>query len=489
MTCDNSSDEKSSDDSASEESEYRLSDDSSLSSLSSASSASSDSSDSPDSADTPESSSDRRRRLHRERQARYAAKKRQHAQQQLHGQVPSKSASTVAAVVAVAKRRLSSSAHISPTMLPVVKAQVVSPTQQLLLPVPATVIKARPTARQQQPVNSPLHAAKQQALLMSPLTLGLPAPALAAPVPSIIATRSSPPSSFSSLSTVLDTTEPFLNVSVDIFYVVLSFLHPIDLLRLAAVSSSANLSTSDPSIWRPLVHQPWPITCTHTHDWKRVYCTRIKRAIAGARYLCTYCACTRTFKQDGMLDAHTARHSQQPTVYTCTVAGCGLSFDTARRLRYHVKRHSGGTVASKVHRCDWSGCTLTFPTPYALSLHRCRHTGQKRPHACRHAGCTRSFNSRHALALHADTHNARTERTLSFACGVSGCGRTFLSKGGLAKHAVKAHSSSGERVRLVCEEGGCCKEFYYRSEMKAHMRKKHKRVGVEMGVKAARVKV
>ena len=279
--------------------------------------------------------------------------------------------------------------------------------------------------------------------------------------------------------------EPFLNVSVDVFYVVLSFLHPVDLLHLSAVSSAARASVSDPSVWRPLVHAPWPIGCLHDHDWKRVYCTRIKRALAGARFMCTFCACTRAFKQDDVLAAHTAAHTQsrQQTVHSCTVVGCGLSFDTQRRLHYHVKRHNSGVMERRQHACNWPGCTLTFPTPYALSLHRCRHTGAKRPHACKQAGCTRSFNSRHALALHADTHNARGERAQSFACAVAECGKVYMSKGALSKHGVKAHGEAVRRAvaadRIECGVDGCKRAFHYRSEWQTHMRRKHSRQAVE----------
>ena len=460
------SEEQPSDESATHDSgsEYTLSDDSSLSSRSPPyssshdSSASSDTSDSSDSSsssqssDSSESSLDRRRRLHRLRQARYAARKRQH-EHKLHGQTPLKTTPVLASVVS--KRRLSSTAHLSPTVLPVTKAQVLKQSQQ---PVLATVVTASHTIEQKHVIS--LSQFTQQLPFMSPLTLGgSPARAVAASLPPFV-------NSFSSSSAVIDIPEPFLNVSVDLFYVIISFLHPMDLLRVSGVSSAANVSTSDPAIWRPLVDRPWPITCNHAHDWKRVYCTRIKRALTGARYLCTFCACTRTFKQDGMLEAHMIKHSQQPTVYPCTVAGCGLSFDTARKLRYHVKRHTAGVLAKKLHACDWSGCQLAFPTPYALSLHRCRHTGEKRPHACKHDGCTRSFNSRHALALHIDTHRAKDERTQSFPCSVASCDRVFLTKSGLSKHIVKRHSVAVTQrsARLVCEVEGCGRQFMYKSE-------------------------
>ena len=459
LTPGESSEEQCSDESDSEESEYRLSDDSCLSSPYASSS---------DSDRECESSLDRQRRLHRLRQAWYVAKKRQHLQPSC-SQAQSKAGEVVAAV---AKRRLSSSSHLSPAMLPVVKAQVVEWTQQ---PVLATVIRGVPVAKQQL-VTSQLHSAKQQVLFMSPLTLGQPA-ALTAVSSATLSSIDCPLP-----SAALDMPEPFLNVSVDVYYVILSFLHPIDLLKLSAVSSAASRSTSNPYIWRPLVHQPWPISCDHSHDWKRVYCTRIKRALAGARYFCTFCACTRTFKQDGALEAHVAKHSEQRTVYPCTVAGCGLSFDTARRLRYHVKRHNSGALAStKTHACDWSGCKLTFPTPYALSLHRCRHTGKKRPHACKLDGCNRSFNSRHALALHVDTHNPKHERTLSFPCTVAGCDHTYLTKSGLSKHVVKQHGGTVKRaVRLVCQVKGCGRQYHYQSELRRHMSKRHRREDEEV---------
>ena len=476
-----SEDEHIEEDSACDDSEYRLSDDSSLSSRSSRSSSASSSSSSSsgfssDSADSPnpsESPRARQRRLHRLRQARYAARKRRC--RRLDGQVLAKDTPSVVAPV-MAKRRLSSSAHISPALRPVLKARVVEPEQ----PVPAIVVKALTKHEQKHSDTDSL--CTQQALLMSPLSLGMPA--------SLVTAVSKPSLSSSRTSSLFSTTsEPFLNVSVDVFYVVLSFLHPIDLLRLCAVSSAANQSTSDSSVWRPLVHRTWPISCDHPHDWKRVYCTRIKRALAGAHYFCTFCACTRTFKQDGMLDAHTAKHSQQQTVYPCTVPGCGLSFDTARKLQYHVKRHNGSTVAKR-HACDWSGCTLTFPTPYALSLHRCRHTGKQRPHVCKHVDCHRSFNSRHALTLHLDTHNPKHERTLTFPCTVYGCDRTFMTKSGLGKHHVKVHGEVrvGGRpaVRLLCEVEGCGRVYHYRSELRKHMKKRHK--WVEVGEEGEKVK-
>ena len=437
-----------------DDSEYRLSDDSS--SVSSAATYSdprdsSDLSDSSDSSNVIDTRSEHRRRLHRGRQARYEEKKRASRHQ----------SNATPMLASVLKRRMSSSTHISPALLPVVKAQVLEVKRQ---PVSATVIQTMSSVDLQ-----PALCAVQLPL-MSPLALGLSAQSV------VNATLLPHSLSASSTLAALDTAEPFLDVSIDAFYLVLSFLHPIDILRLGVVSCAANRSTSAPSIWRPMVDRPWPISCDHVHDWKRVYCTRIKRALAGAHYTCTFCACTRTFKQEAMLAAHMARHSQQRTVYACTVAGCGLSFDTARRLRYHEKRHSGGALAKRVHACDWSGCTLIFPTPYALSLHRCRHTGEKRPHACKHTGCDRSFNSRHALALHTDTHKSRDERTLSFACAIDGCGRAFLTKSGLGKHAVKAHGEAvrGTAARVVCEEAGCGRVFHYRSEWRKHMRQRHK---------------
>ena len=504
LTEHDSDEQRSSQHSASSESEYHLSDDSSLSAspaqprkprrVSTRSAAASsvraaeefivsedESSSSTDSDD--EIARDRQRQLHRRRQARYAMKKRLERNRAQSAATHSPSLSKVTPVVASiaappTKRRLSSSAHLSPAMLPVVKAQLVDRLPQQQSAVAATVVEVHE--------HSPLlHATQLTAPFMSPLTLGLPAPVvIASAAPSLLSGGSLALSSAGGA----DSVEPFLSVSVDVFYVVLSFLHPMDLLSLCTVSAAACRSVSDPSIWRPLVHRPWPITCDHTHDWKRVYCTRIKRALAGARYLCTFCACTRTFKQDGLLEAHTAQHSRQHSVYPCTVAGCGLSFDTARRLQYHVKRHSGsGALARRAHACDWPGCTLSFPTPYALSLHRCRHTGEKRPHSCKQPGCTRSFNSRHALTLHAHTHQPASERTAAFPCSVDGCGRLFMTRSGLGKHGVKEH---GGQVRLVCGVAGCGKLFYYKSELRKHVRQKHKQVGprvedAEVGVAGA----
>ena len=435
------------------------------------SSHSSSSSSDSDTSETSETSFDRKHRLHRMRQARYAHKKRiERRRQQLLGQshsTPNKTTPILASVMT--KRRLSSSSHISPAMLPVVKAQLVESLRPR--PIPATGIGVMQTVNPEH-MHSPVQSPHSCALIMSPLTLGVPASAVTASMPSFLAAASSSFPLSSSSAAIADTPEPFLNVSIDVFHLVLAFLHPMDLLSLSAVSAAAHKSVSDPSIWRPLVHSPWPITCDHSHDWKRVYCTRIKRALAGARYLCTYCACTRTFKQEGLLEAHIATHNTtQPTVYPCTVAGCGLSFATARRLHYHVKRHDG--AVKKLHACDWQGCTMIFPTPYALSLHRCRHTGEQRPHACKHAGCSRSFNSRHALALHADTHNARVERPACFRCAVDGCGRVFMTRGGLSKHGVKEHYGT---AKVVCGVVGCGRRFYYRSELLKHVRKRHETV-------------
>ena len=221
-----------------------------------------------------------------------------------------------------------------------------------------------------------------------------------------------------------------------------------------------------------------------------MYCTRIKRALAGAQYFCTFCACTRTFKLDGLLVAHVANHSQQHTAYSCSVSGCGLSFDTARKLHYHVKRHGGtassstGLVLPAKHACTWPGCTLAFPTPYALALHHHRHTHTARPHPCRHPHCTASFNSRSALATHTQTHVPADERVMRWACGVEGCDRVFMSASGVRKHRAKAHSGggggvggvsgAGGGVRFVCEVGGCGRGFYFASELRKHVSKRHK---------------
>ena len=126
---------------------------------------------------------------------------------------------------------------------------------------------------------------------------------------------------------------------------ILTFLHPIDLIHLSSVSQACQQLTSKPSVWQPLVHQSWPITCHHRHDWRKVYVARIKRALGGASFFCTACDCVRAFPTAEKFQRHSTRcpylrKAPAPT-FQCPQPGCTSVFRYDSQLRTHVRSHSG----------------------------------------------------------------------------------------------------------------------------------------------------
>ena len=288
-----------------------------------------------------------------------------------------------------------------------------------------------------------------------------------APEPSLC--LSPPPPSFGHL----------FDLPSDVSSWVLTFLHPVDLLHLSSVSRGCQRLTAEPSLWRPLVHDPWPISCEHPHDWRRVYVARIQRALKGAAFFCTQCDCARAYTTQPQLEKHTAKgcrghHRRRipDAVLPCTHPGCSRAFRYHYELKAHVASHSG----QRKFPCTFDGCGKSYDTPYHLRLHSCRHTGEKRPHPCTHPGCERSFNSAAALRKHAETHGGNEEKRAKakLKCGEDGCGRVYASSAALKSHVKRRHE--GDAKRWKCSVAGCSRGFYYRSHLERHMGDKHSAV-------------
>jgi len=233
----------------------------------------------------------------------------------------------------------------------------------------------------------------------------------------------------SSIQSTESTHSTRMHLGKDLLAYICQLLFPREVIRFSVCARFTRDAGYERVLWKHLAKRIWPIDlCGHTHDWRRIYRTRMNNWMRGKRFICTVCSCTKAFIRQDTYKSHLDDHLNDADAKASTQSRRKSLVPSPKRVS------SVGTVDEstqvKLMKCPEPTCTKQFPTKQRMLKHYAKHTGL-RPFACKFDGCDKSFDSPSALKCHSSRHtgNPRPHR-----CLVPGCGKSFNTPSALRKH-------------------------------------------------------